>query len=226
MQQRVVTPWRLFTLIAVIGLAAAWALTAAAAESATESEPVPVRLTDFTEPEQNARWYPLLDNVMGGRSAGELEITDGVLSFTGSINTDGGGFASIRLPVAAGTLAETTHIGLRVRVPDAPGLRERGPFRLILIDDLHRLPRGHADRRSRRITHRIDLPIDAGLAGEWQVVTVALADFAPSWRGRSMRGEAQVDAARVVELGLILNDATDGPFRLDVDTIDLYPAEP
>ncbi|MEM6392483.1 MAG: CIA30 family protein [Planctomycetota bacterium] len=185
-----------------------------------------MRLTDFTDPEHNARWYPLLDNVMGGRSLGTLDIADGVLAFTGSINTNGGGFASLRLPLSPGTLAETTHISLRLRVPDTPELRDRGPFRLILIDDLHTLPHSDSDHRSRRITHRVDLPLDPALAGDWQTVTVALTRMQPSWRGRSMPNEAPLNPDRTVELGLILNDATDGPFHLDVDWIDLHPAQP
>ncbi|MEM6552838.1 MAG: CIA30 family protein [Planctomycetota bacterium] len=214
------------TIALMIGLSTTAQAGASGETIEPEAEPVTMRLTDFTNPEHNARWYPLLDNVMGGRSLGTLKIADGVLAFTGSINTNGGGFASIRLPVAAGTFTGATHVSLRLRVPDTPQLRDRGPFRMILIDDLHTLPRDHPDRRSRRITHRIDLPLDPTLAGQWQTVSVPLAGFTPSWRGRSMPNEAAINPDRTVELGLILNDATDGPFHLDVDAIDLHMPGP
>ncbi|MEM1213221.1 MAG: CIA30 family protein [Planctomycetota bacterium] len=191
--------------------------------SQPEPDPATVRLTDFTDPEHNAGWYPVLDNVMGGRSLGAHAFADGVLTFTGSINTNGGGFASLRLRIPPGTFADTTHLALRLRVPDTPELRDRGPFRLMLMDDLHTLPRNHPRHRDRRITHRVDLPLEPELAGQWQTVRVSLTDFAPSWRGRSMPQEGPLDPARTVELGIIINDATDGPFHLDVDWIDSVP---
>ena len=41
-------------------------------------------------------WRIVNDNVMGGRSRGDFEISEQSLSFFGTTNTDGGGFSSIR----------------------------------------------------------------------------------------------------------------------------------
>ena len=41
-------------------------------------------------------WRIVNDNVMGGRSRGDFEISEESLSFFGATNTNGGGFSSIR----------------------------------------------------------------------------------------------------------------------------------
>ena len=41
-------------------------------------------------------WRIVNDNVMGGRSRGDYEISEESLSFFGATNTNGGGFSSIR----------------------------------------------------------------------------------------------------------------------------------
>ena len=41
-------------------------------------------------------WRIVNDNVMGGRSRGDFEISEESLSFFGVTNTNGGGFSSIR----------------------------------------------------------------------------------------------------------------------------------
>ena len=51
-------------------------------------------LTDFDK--TTMQWYSVNDGVMGGRSSGSFQVTDGKLRFSGVLNTNGGGFASIR----------------------------------------------------------------------------------------------------------------------------------
>ncbi len=53
-------------------------------------------VTGFDHNSTNMGWRVVNDSVMGGRSRGNLEITDEKLIFTGSTNTNGGGFSSIR----------------------------------------------------------------------------------------------------------------------------------
>ena len=59
-----------------------------------------VQLTSFDAPDEATvaeRWYAINDGVMGGRSRGTFDIEQGLLVFRGSLNTNGGGFASIRI---------------------------------------------------------------------------------------------------------------------------------
>jgi hypothetical protein len=43
-----------------------------------------------------AAWYVVNDGVMGGRSAGGVVVEGGMLRFTGTLVTQGGGFTSVR----------------------------------------------------------------------------------------------------------------------------------
>ncbi|MEM1010917.1 MAG: CIA30 family protein [Planctomycetota bacterium] len=160
-------------------------------------------VTDFSETDANAGWRNVNDNVMGGRSDGQHRFEDDTMVLFGDINTNGGGFTSVRLPIDQGNLAGMTHVTLRIK-PD-----DRGPWRFIAYD---------ADNR--RINYRIDLE-PTGELSEWQEVTIAMADMIPSWRGRSLSVEryGRVEPSRIYQIGLILNDTRDGPYELRVDRI-------
>ena len=53
-------------------------------------------LTSFGDNNNEFGWYVQNDNVMGGRSEGDFNISSGQLIFAGNTNTNGGGFSSIR----------------------------------------------------------------------------------------------------------------------------------
>ncbi|MEM1445109.1 MAG: CIA30 family protein [Planctomycetota bacterium] len=177
-------------------------------QEATEASPMLVRFTDFTDAAHNARWRMVNDNVMGGRSLGEVAFADGVMTFAGSINTNGGGFSSTRIPLEPGVLAEIRELRLRVR-------SDGRPYRLLVEDDL--------GTRSRRISHRGVFQLDPSVpADQWQTVVIALADLIPTWRGNVMNAEPlRRDLADL--LGITLSDGVDGPFRLEVDAIEFVP---
>ena len=59
------------------------------------SGPVMV-LADFNGEKVAEEWKTVNDNVMGGRSKGGPSFNDGILTFSGATNTNGGGFSSIR----------------------------------------------------------------------------------------------------------------------------------
>eukprot|EP00439_Symbiodinium_sp_Y106_P020530 s15_g2.t1 len=63
-------------------------------------------------------WYIQNDGVMGGRSSGTLELADSGANFEGSINLNGGGFASFRRSFAARDL--TSYAGLWVEFDTLP----------------------------------------------------------------------------------------------------------
>ncbi len=179
----------------------------ASAPTANEPSEHRKRLTDFDDPIANQRWRMVNDNVMGGRSLGSVSFADGVMAFTGSINTNGGGFSSVRLSLDPTVFDTTNHVYLHVR---ADG---RGPYRLMVIDRL--------ETRPRRILHRRDLPLDPAVPnGQWQTVAVDLDDLTPTFHGDPVNA-APLRRDLVVEVGIILNDTGDGPFRLEIDWIDL-----
>ncbi len=164
------------------------------------------RFTDFDNAAANARWRMVNDKVMGGRSKGDIAFDDGVMTFAGSINTNGGGFSSTRLRIEPGELQESTHVQLRIKT-------DGRPYRFLVVDDR---PMG-----DNRILHRQELATDPAVpADEWQTVEVDLRRMTPSLRGDPVEAEP-LDVSRAIEIGFILNDTGDGPFELKIDAIDL-----
>ena len=158
------------------------------------------RLTDFTSEDANRMWSIANDDVMGGRSLGE-----DTLIFEGEINTNGGGFASVRVPLSPDLLAAHDRVVLRVR-PDGRS------YTLDLDDSL--------SSRDRRVSHWAPIQVDS--PGEWQTVSVGFDEFVPTLFGRRVDDVAfRNDLAS--GLRLILSDGIDGPFRLEVDWIEFCP---
>ena len=161
------------------------------------------RLTDFESAAANDQWLVVNDNVMGGRSLGGLSFDSGVMIFEGDINTDGGGFSSLRLPREPGLLDAQAGIEMRAR-PD-------GRSYMVTFDDA-------VPARDRRVSHRA--PLEFTTSGEWQTVSVAFADLFPAIFGRPI-DDLPFRRELATRMGLMISDGLDGPFRLEVDWIDL-----
>lgn len=74
---------------------------------------MPISLFTFDHPAQ-ANWTVVNDGVMGGRSAGFVDVKDGTLRFTGTLVTQGGGFTLVRVPYTA---LRSTIFGREVKAP-------------------------------------------------------------------------------------------------------------
>ena len=160
-------------------------------------------LTDFDSGGVALRWYSVNDGVMGGRSSGSFRIEDGQLLFRGLLNTNGGGFASLRTRTAALDLADRAGIHLRVR----------GDGRVYTM----RLQQDSG--RGRSVSYRAEFRTTEG--PEWQDVWLPFGDFVPTWRGRIL-DLPPVDPARVSSIGLMIADKIDGEFQLRVDSIGAF----
>lgn len=155
----------------------------------------------FDTPAAQNQWRAVNDGVMGGRSSGGPEFKDGHMIFRGVINTNGGGFSSIRMPLEEGAIGTAKGLSLRVKSDGrAYKITMRTPARY----------------RWRNISFQMELP--ATTAGEWSDVRVNFQDAAASIFGRPINGATFVPA-QAWELGIILADGQDGPFRLDVQHI-------
>lgn len=160
----------------------------------------PVKI-DFSNSQQIAAWQAVNDGVMGGRSSGAPRFDNGVMIFEGVINTNGGGFSSLRAGVQDGLLSGQT--GMKIRVKS-----DGRDYKLTLRTD--------AFYRGRRVAFQA--PVPQTQLGEWAEVTVPFLDLAPSIFGRPLRGPVFMpEEAR--QVGIIISDGKDGPFRLEVDWI-------
>ena len=163
----------------------------------------PLMITDFTSNTPDLGWYVQNDNVMGGRSEGGFEETEGELLFAGSTNTDGGGFSSIRTRPFRLDLSQYDGIRLRVK-----GDGRRYTWQL----------QTNARWRGARVSYWADFETSAG---EWRSVDVPFSRFYPQFRGFRLDGP-ELDPAEITEMGLYIYDKKDGPFELRLDSIEAY----
>ncbi|KAL3782727.1 hypothetical protein ACHAW5_006723 [Stephanodiscus triporus] len=138
-------------------------------------------------------WHRLDDGVMGGMSETLHSSTDsgGELHFSGQINTQGGGFCSIRSPIEGGLPADT--VAIRVcYIGD-------GKTYKILFSDGNKSAFGPSRRSP---SWQSDLPTKAGVE---DVTTIRLDSFIPSLQGDPTKCEMKIDATKVEELGFMLS---------------------
>ena len=167
-----------------------------------EPEPSCVRFTDFALDAENLSWFIVNDNVMGGRSSGGPTFADSAMLFEGEINTDGGGFSSVRVQLGANALAGFTELVVRART-------DGRAYKLILEDGLA--------SRDRRVSQQGSL--DFTNTTDWQTVRVPFGGLDPRIFGRAVDAEAfRPDLA--TQLGVMISDGADGPFRIEIDWID------
>jgi len=165
-------------------------------------------LADFSKPGEGARWRTVLDGVMGGRSTGSFVVEDDAMVFTGVLNTNGGGFSSVRRRDDDLQLGQEGEQGIRVRL--------RGDGRKYTL----RLRQPVAGQRY-AASYRTQFQTKGGDA--WQDVFVPYRALQPTWRGRKLELPA-VDPSKVDELGFSIDDKIDGPFRVEIREVSTYAA--
>ncbi len=160
-------------------------------------------LFDFNSDDE-ASWQVVNDGVMGGRSQGYVAVKEGVLHFTGTLVTRGGGFTSVRTDKSVGLQG---YEGLELRV------RGNGRSFEVEVSDGTRL-------RGRSVSRRAPFETSA----EWAVVRVPFSTLRSTVFGQPVRVEP-VDLSKIGRFGLYILDGKDGPFRLEVDAIHAYRAD-
>ncbi|MGW8282937.1 MAG: CIA30 family protein [Gemmatimonadota bacterium] len=159
-----------------------------------------IQLFDFGQ-ESAAEWTVVNDGVMGGVSRSSfVDSESGYASFQGVMSLENnGGFASVRNRIASGVLAGQSGLALSIR----------------------------GDGRSYQLRLRTDLGFDGiayraefkTVSGEWQTITIPFGQFEPTWRGRRPPGAPPLEPGAVQQIGLMVADGIEGPFRLDVEWI-------
>jgi len=157
-----------------------------------------IPIFDFSDPDPSVRWYVVNDGVMGGRSSSDIVLTDeGTGLFTGYVSLENnGGFASIRAAFEQLDLSPFSGILLKVK---GDGRRYQLRFRLS----------GSFDG----VAYRAEFDTEPGT---WQEVRIPFTEFEPTFRGRVPRGAGPLDPSKVRQLGFLIGDKREGPFRLEV----------
>jgi len=190
----------LYLTLALIGLSGM-------ANSAEQSNDVRCgRLFDYTASAspimKSTGWYSVNDNVMGGRSLGSFDFTDNALRFKGEINTNGGGFASIRHDIASPLFAKADRLLFSVQTD--------GRDYSVNIRD--------QQSAASRISHRASLTTSSSKT--FQTVEVLFSDLVPTFRGRIVASQ-QFIPSDVLSLSIMLSDGIDGQFGLNIAWIDV-----
>jgi hypothetical protein len=145
--------------------------------------------------EQALSWHRLDDGVMGGQSAtSHSYLEDGALHFSGSINTSGGGFCSIRAPLTEGLPPNTEAISLRLQ-------GDGKTYKLTLTD---------GSKSMRNPSWQADIPTKAD--GKEETIAIPLASLKPSWGGGPMsqptadeRAKVEFKAETMRQIGVMLS---------------------
>lgn len=144
-------------------------------------------------------WFRLDDGIMGGQSESNHDTADQVLHFQGTINTQGGGFASIRSKIPEGTLANYQGIKFRLqgdgktyKFITSRGTGMGGPF-------------------SSNPSWQCDIPtIEQNGKDDWQEVVIPFDKLLPSFGGQRRnidqdQSQLSFDATNMQEIGLMLS---------------------
>jgi NADH dehydrogenase [ubiquinone] 1 alpha subcomplex assembly factor 1 len=146
-----------------------------------------------------SNWQVINDGVMGGLSSSEVVKQDSILVFRGSLSLENnGGFASARC-----------RIGQKLAAIRGFRLRVQGDGRVYQFRLRH-------DESSDGIAWRAEFATD----GKVQIIDLALADFVPVLRGRTIGAAGSLDPAQIHLLGFMLADRRAGPFRLEVHGVE------
>ena len=154
------------------------------------------------------RWVVVNDGVMGGLSEGSAEFDDGVLTFSGFINTNGGGFSLVRSSRTqdVGTLAEGL-TGAEFLVIRARSSIDRS-FVLIVEDEAS---------SGTSLMYFTNIALEGS---EWVDTIVPLTDLEGRFFGNPAPDVPPVNVDETVSFGIILADGVDGDFEIEVDHID------
>jgi hypothetical protein len=157
-------------------------------------------LEDF-EDGGSAHWYAVNDKVMGGRSSGEPLLRSGALVFEGRIDTNGGGFSSIRRRLPQSVLEGAERIEVEL-------VGDGRAYEMIFQT-------GEAFKGA-PVTYRT--PLTRGEHTSPVAAHLPLTEMRATLRGRPVPA-APFDAGQAAEMGIMLADGQDGPFRLEVRRI-------
>ena len=165
-----------------------------------------ITIIDFSST-SGASWQIVNDSVMGGISRSTLQLQDGGYAlFSGTVSLENsGGFASVR--TRARTPADLSDFeGLSVRV--------LGDGKIYSIR-VKTVKNGRITRYSYEARFNT-------VAGEWQTYKLPFSEFKPVFRGRDVRGNPEINSDAIIELGFMIQDGQEGPFRMGVRSIGVY----
>ena len=143
-------------------------------------------------------WRIVNDGVMGGLSTSSLRLADrGHGQFSGHVAlANNGGFASVQLDTDVQLNSEVKYIIFRIK-----GDKKNYEFRL-----------KSTLSQAESYVHLFKT------SGEWQTIKIALAEFAPQYRGRKLNS-ANFNFSKIEQLSVLIANKQEEDFELLLDWI-------
>ena len=152
----------------------------------------------FPNSETNLSWFRLDDGVMGGQSDTQHHAQGGensVLHFEGMINTEGGGFTSIRSPIPKDSLKDFAGVRLHYQ-------GDGKTYKFLLSDGKSGGPMAKSP------SWQIDIPTKSSTSQSWETVDLMFDGFLPNFVGRDPLREKDaytLHPSEMVQIGLMLS---------------------
>jgi hypothetical protein len=180
----------------------------AASKNAHSEIPEHTMLFDFRSADELADWVIVNDGVMGGLSRSEMTWSDdNTAVFSGALSLENnGGFSSVRTRPSPYNLDGYSGIVLRVK-----GDGRTYQFRL------------RTDERFDGYAYRslFETTLD-----RWLEVRIPFAHCVPVFRGRILSDVGPLVPQQIQQIGFLIADKQQGPFRLEIDWIKAYKNDP
>jgi hypothetical protein len=157
-------------------------------------------VTGMTFLGKTMKWHRLDDGVMGGQSqtlhavesTEDDDSSSSVLHFSGQINTQGGGFCSIRSPIEGGMPSDTKALRISF-VGD-------GKTYKFLLSDGNKSAFGPSRRSP---SWQIDIPTSRN--GNKETIIISLDTLTPSLQGGPVETGVKLNPVEVKEMGFMLS---------------------
>lgn len=159
-----------------------------------------VLIFDIKNDNDLANWIVVDDGVMGGLSEGSINMTDsGSALYSGTVRTENnGGFSSIRYGFDAKDVSKCGAVKLKVK-----GDGKSYQFRL-------------KANRSTAYSYSNNFKT----SGEWEIITLALESFSPSFRGKQLN-KPNYAGDTMEEIAILIGNKTRESFTLEIEKIYL-----
>ena len=145
----------------------------------------------------NNKWYIVNDDVMGGVSKGNISYINNTLTFKGEISLDNnGGFSSIRKYPKNILVNKNNKIVLTVK----------GDGKTYYL------------RVKSNINDYYSYTIPFKTTNNWQIITLQLADFYPTFRGRKLNMD-NFNKTTIQEIGFLIGNKKNEEFKIEIREI-------
>jgi NADH dehydrogenase [ubiquinone] 1 alpha subcomplex assembly factor 1 len=153
---------------------------------------------NFSADSDMADWYVVDDVVMGGRSDGEMKLSDeGNAIFEGRVSLENnGGFSSVRYR------------------PEKMSVEGYDTFMIRLKGDT----RNYQFRVRSRLNEYQSYVYEFETSGDWQVIRIPFSEMYPSFRGMR-QNMPNYPGKQIQECSFLISNKKNETFRLEIDRI-------